>query len=202
MGQLIVFIIICLLPFIKKVPPNTAVIIDRNGHYLKTKRHGYYFLFPSDKVTTTISTKRISRTLGAYYETDDGHIVQAVVNCSYHAHNINEVLQSLSNVRRSVDDIIQSAAYFAINNYKLVDIMGAHNHEFSNSVRANLTNEFNSMGLSLSNMQIRVFPSTITGVACFRPHESGCYRDLQNPHKHDKSLMIGDKFTNGPIIYK
>lgn len=202
MFEIIILFLFFLIPFLKKVPPNTVIIIDRNGHYLKTKHHGFYLLFPNDKVTTTISTRPISRTLSAYYETDDGHIVEAVVNCRYHAHNLNDVLQALANVRRSVDDIIQSAAYFAINNYKLSDIMGVHNHEFSNAVRANLASEFSSIGISLANMQMRVLPSRITGVACFRPHESSCYRDSTNPHKHDKSLMIGDKFTNGPIIYK
>lgn len=200
--ELIILILFFMIPFLKKVPPNTAIIIDRNGHYLKTKRAGWYFLWPSDKVTTTISKSPVSRTLSAYYETDDGHIVQATVACRYHAHSVSGVLQSLSNVRRSIDDIIQSAAYFSINNYKLSDIMGVHNHEFSNSVRDNLLTQFNSVGINLSNMQVRVLPSSVIGVKCFRPHESSCYRDGEKAHKHDKSLMIGDKFTNGPIIYK
>lgn len=200
--ELIILIFFILIPFLRRVPPNTAVIIDRNGHYLKTKRTGWYLLLPSDKITTTISTRPVFRSLDAYYETDDGHIVQATVMCRYHAHDISSVLQSLSNVRRSIDDIIQSAAYFSINNYKLSDIMGVHNHEFSNSVRDNLVTQFNSVGITLSTMQVRVSPNSIPGVACFRPHESSCYRESTNPHKHDKSLMIGDKFTNGPIIYK
>lgn len=201
--ELILFIFIFfVLPFCKRVPPNTVVIIDRNGHYLKTKDRGWYILWPNDKVTTTISKRQISRTLSNYYETDDGKIVNATIQCSYHTHNISEVLQALANVRRSIDDIIQSSAYFAINNYKLTDIMGSYNHEFSDRVKSNLQSEFNSIGVSLSNLRVYVSPTSTVGVACFRPHESSCYRNTENPHNHDKSLMIGDKFTKGPIIYK
>lgn len=202
MEIIIILFIFFVLPFLRKVPPNTVVIIDRNGHYLKTKHNGWYFLSPSDKVTTTISTRPVSRTLSNFYETDDGKIVHATISCRYHAHNLTNVLQALSNVRRSVDDIIQSSAYFAINNYTFSDIMGVHNHEFSDRVKDNLVSEFSSIGISLSNMQIYVSPTASAGVACFRPHESSCYRDSKNPHNHDKSLMIGDKFTNGPIIYR
>ena len=56
MFELIIIILIFLAPFIKKVPPHTVVIIDRNGHYLKTKSRGWFILLPSDEVTTTIST--------------------------------------------------------------------------------------------------------------------------------------------------
>lgn len=199
---IIIFFIFFVVPFLRKVPANTVIIIDRNGHYLKTKEHGWYILWPSDKVTTTISTRQITRTLSEYYETDDGKIVHATINCRYHTHNIADVIQALANVRRSVDDVIQSSAYFAINNYKLSDILGVYNHEFSDRVKDNLRSEFNSIGINLTSMQIYVSPTSAVGVSCFRPHESSCYRDTKNVHKHDKSLMIGDKFTNGPIIYK
>ena len=202
MFELIIVIIIFLLPFIKKVPPHTVVIIDRNGHYLKTKYRGWYILFPSDEVTTTISTSPLTRNLTDYFETDDGKLVQATIFCRYHADNLANVLQSLANVRRSVDDIIKSSAHFAISNYPLNHIMGINNQEFSEKVRSNMINEFNSIGLTLSNMRISVSLTIPAGKSAFRPHESSCYRSNETPHSHDKSLMIGDKFKNGPIIYK
>ena len=130
MLELIIILLIFLAPFVRKVPLNTVVIIDRNGHYLKTKRRGFYFLFPSDEVTTTISTSPLVRTLTDYFETDDGKLIQATIFCRYQAHNLNNVLQALSNVRRSVDDIIKSSAHFAISNYPINHIMGINNQEF------------------------------------------------------------------------
>ena len=80
--------------------------------------------------------------------------------------------------------------------------MGINNQEFSEKVRSNLIDEFNSIGLTLLNMRISVSLAPFSGKAAFRPHESSCYRSNETPHSHDKSLMIGDKFKNGPIIYK
>lgn len=202
MFELIIVIIICIAPFIKKVPYNTVVIIDRNGHYLKTKHSGWYILWPSDEVTTTISTSPLQRSLTDYFETDDGKLVQATIFCRYQAHNLTNVLQALENVRRSVDDIIKSSAHFAISNYPINHIMGINNQEFTEKVRSNLIDEFNSIGITLSNMRISVSLTQTYGKAAFRPHESRCYRSNQTPHSHDTSLMIGDKFKNGPIIYK
>lgn len=202
MFELIIILFICLAPFIKKVPYNTIIIIDRNGHYLKTKHHGWYLLLPFDEVTTTISTSPLTRNLTDYFETDDGRLVQATIFCRYQAHNLTNVLQALANVRRSVDDIIKSSAHFAISNYPINHIMGINNQEFSEKVRSNLINEFNSIGLTLSNVRVSVSLSQIPGKVAFRPHESSCYRGNEKPHSHDKSLMIGDKFKNGPIIYK
>lgn len=202
MAELIIIIIIFLAPFIKKVPYNTVVIIDRNGHYLKTKHKGWYILWPSDEVTTTISTSPLTRNLTDYFETDDGQLVQATIFCRYHATNLTNVLQALENVRRSVDDIIKSSAHFAISNYPIKHIMGINNHEFSEKVRSNLTNEFNSIGLTLSNAKISVSLTVPSDKTAFRPHQSSCYKSNEKPHSHDKSLMIGDKFKNGPIIYK
>ena len=202
MFELIIVIFIFLAPFIKKVQPNTVIIIDRNGHYLKTKHRGFYILLPSDEVTTTISTSPLIRTLTDYFETDDGKLVQATISCRYYATNLTNVLQSLANVRRSIDDIIKSSAHFAISNYPIHHIMGVNNQEFSEKVRSNLINVFNSIGLTLSNMKVSVSLTVPSGKAAFRPHESSCYRTNETPHSHDKSLMIGDKFKNGPIIYK
>lgn len=200
--EVIFIIFIIVLPFVKRVPKDTVIIIDRNGHYLKTKHNGWYILGSSDEVTTTISTTPLSRTLTDYFETDDGNLLQATVFCRYQANNLTDVLQSLSNVRRSVDDIIKSSAHFAISNYPIKHIMGINNHEFSEKVRSNLINEFNSIGITLSSMRISVSPAQNSGKAAFRPHESNCYRSNETPHSHDKSLMIGDKFKNEPIIYK
>ncbi len=202
----IIFIMLWTIPlfmaFIKKVPSNTVIIIDRNGHYLKTLNKGFFILRPSDEITTRISKTPTLRTLTDYFETDDGKIVCATILCRYHADNIPNVLQALGNVRRSVDDIIKSSAHFAISNFPIQYIIGNNTAEFSEKVRTNLISEFNSIGISMSYLKIQVSNATYSGVSAFRPHESSCYREGGTKHQHDKSLTLHDKYTNGPIIYK
>ena len=55
----IIFLIIIFCVFcIKKVPPHTVIIVDKNSHYLKTKKSGFYIMLPGYKVTTKISTNK------------------------------------------------------------------------------------------------------------------------------------------------
>ena len=57
----IIILIIIFGSFIKFVPANTVIIVDRNSHYLKTKRSGMYLFNPAtDKVTTKIPIDIVS----------------------------------------------------------------------------------------------------------------------------------------------
>ena len=59
MSEIIFFIILFCVFCVRKVPPHTVIIIDKNSHYLKTKKSGYYIMLPNYKVTTKISTNKL-----------------------------------------------------------------------------------------------------------------------------------------------
>ena len=122
--EISLYLIPFLLIILKKVPANTAIIIDRNTHYHKTVRRGFYFLIPGkDKVTTRVSTEKIIKTYFNSFETHDGKIVLINFIASYHAENIDDVLFSLKSARRSIDDIIESSVYWAVNDLVLQDFI-------------------------------------------------------------------------------
>ena len=122
-GVLLFFLFIFCVVFIKKVPPNTAVIIDRNNHYLKTVRKGFYFFrHGSDKVTTTISTNPHTQMYSQISETHDGLLYGLQYSVTYKVYNINSVLESLKSNRRSVNDIIQSCVHTSVGNFEKQDM--------------------------------------------------------------------------------
>ena len=126
MGILVIIIIVFLCIYIKVVPANTVIIVDRNSHYLKTKKSGIYFFNPStDKITTQISMNRISKTYVENFETHDGEIVKVAFHVSYHAENLEDVLVALESVRRSIDDIMNSSVYWAVHNLSIADFFSA-----------------------------------------------------------------------------
>ena len=196
MEFIILLILIC---FFRKVPPQSLIIIDRNSHYLKTKRNGFYFLWPMDKVTTTVSKNPLSRTLTDYYETDDGKVISATVTCRYKADDLDRVQQALADVRRS-------SAYFAIGNYTFAQIVRLNSHEFADKVRDNLRDEFASLGISLLGSHVSIVPTVTYGLPCFKPHVSNnCgLGSASTPHAHTRSEAIQSKdiYRNGPIISK
>ena len=76
MGGIILLIIIILLVYVRTVPANTAIIIDRDTHYHKTVRRGFYFMLPGrDKITTQVSTNKITKYYANNFETHDGKVV-------------------------------------------------------------------------------------------------------------------------------
>ena len=116
MGIIIFVIIIILSVFVKVVPANSIIIVDRNSHYLKTKRGGFYFFNPStDKVTTQISKLQTNKLYSDVFETHDGKLVRVVFCVTYHAEDLDEVLSALERVRRSIDDVMNSSVYSAGN---------------------------------------------------------------------------------------
>ena len=74
---ILIVIIFFIGNFLKAVPANTVIIIDRNSHYLKTKKSGFYFFNPAtDKVTTKISKYIINKNYSDFFETHDGKTVR------------------------------------------------------------------------------------------------------------------------------
>ena len=105
-----IFVLIILAAYIKKVPLNTILIIDRNTHYLKTKRHGYYFFNPkTDKITTKISTNMVTEYYRNVFETHDSCFYDLYFAVSYKAENVEMVISSLQDSRRSIYDVINCA---------------------------------------------------------------------------------------------
>ena len=107
----ILFLVIIFLgSFVKKVPLNTVIVIDRNTHYCKTKRHGYYFFNPkTDVVTTKISTNIVTEIYRNVFETHDSCFYELNFAVSYKATDLEMVLSSLQDSRRSIYDVINCA---------------------------------------------------------------------------------------------
>ena len=172
--EISLYLIPFLLIILKKVPANTAIIIDRNTHYHKTVRRGFYFLIPGkDKVTTRVSTEKIIKTYFNSFETHDGKIVLINFIASYHAENIDDVLFSLKSARRSIDDIIESSVYWAVNDLVLQDFITDKNillHEISPKLSAEareLCIKIDSF--TITNMYVL---ESASNVKPFKPHLS------------------------------
>ena len=108
---------------IKKVPSKTVYIIDRNTHYHKTVKHGFFFFNPTtDKITTEISLSPKTKRYFDFYETEDGRVCSIGFNITYCAQDVDDVLYNLSSTRRSIDDVIQGSMYHAVLSLKLLQI--------------------------------------------------------------------------------
>lgn len=174
MGGIILLIIIILLVYVRTVPANTAIIIDRDTHYHKTVRRGFYFMLPGrDKITTQVSTNKITKYYTNNFETHDGKVVSISFMASYYAENIDDVLFSLKSARRSINDIIESSVYWAVNNLSLADFISDKNillHEISpklNSEARELCIKIDSF--SIVNMYVLAGASAVKP---FKPHLS------------------------------
>ncbi len=185
----IIFIVTIYLSFyIRKVPPKTVVIIDKNRHYYKTLRRGYYFLFSNRKVTTKISERELSRSLAEKFETYDGQPIIATITCAYKTDNLESVIESLSQVRRSIDDIILSSVYYTVKNFRKNDLVNA-SEEFKTSVLDNLTRELSEIGVSRTSTHISITaPVSIYPINYFKPHVSShdtCNTTDYNSHEEN-----------------
>lgn len=149
-----VFVLLFLLFLIstfKKVPPNTAIIIDKDFHYYKTKKRGFYFVGNTRyKITTYISkTPHV-----AYYsqisETHDSKLLSLTYYVKYKVSNVDEVLERLKSNRRSVDDIIQSCVKTSLENFNFTDIYKGG--DFSAEVSRRLAVNFAAFEIELINV--------------------------------------------------
>ena len=201
--DIIIFLVIIILCFVRKVPPNTVLIIDKNSHYHKTKRNGFYLLTKGCKITTIISTNTLTRTLNDLYETYDGKPASITINCAYKAADLDAVLDSLSNIRRSIDDIIKSSAYFAATNYNGNDII-RESAEFVNKIRDNLISELNTISVTLVGLSVTTQIYQYPTKTYFKPHVNG--HDVCNTTDFsdcaNKEIGINDEDPNAePIIF-
>lgn len=198
---LIFIFIFFVMPFIKKVPDNTVIIIDRYSHYLKTKKSGYYFLRAGDEITTMISEKKLFRTVGDIYETKDGKVVPLTVTCEYYAKRIEDVLDSLANVRRSIDDIIKSATYYAVNGLDF-DVIKTDLSALEDRLRNNLINELNSVSVTLTVFRMSFnYNKASTSTKCYTPTRDKCYGSDTKNYKHETAVTYNSSNDDGPIKY-
>ena len=168
----IFFLFIILITYVRSVPPNTVQIIDRNTHYLKTKRRGFYFFNPkTDKVTTEISKRRIYKRYANTFETHDGYFVAVTFEVEYHAENINSVLDALALVRRSVDDVMNGSIYWGTRNLSLSDIKNLPK-VLENEAKSILISEAGELELTIDHFYVTsVYPASVTSdERVFRPH--------------------------------
>lgn len=155
MQLIILLIILVAIIYIKKVPANTVIIIDRNSHYLKTKKSGFYFFNPkTDKITTKISKQQITQYYTNYFETDDGKIIQVAFSSTYHADNLENVLDALKSARRSIYDIMNSSIYWAANNLNINDIMLTSFTLLRKEAYEKLIAEARTLNISIDNFKI------------------------------------------------
>ena len=112
---LFIIVIIILGTIFKTVPSNTVIIIDRNSHYLKTKRNGIYFFWPStDRVTTKISTNSIQKFYIEDFKTEDEKMVRISFYVKYYTDDVDSVLKALKDAKTSIDNIIITSVYNVI----------------------------------------------------------------------------------------
>ena len=178
MGELLVvfvfFAFVVGLAFIRTVPPNTIQIIDRNTHYLKTKRHGMYFFNPAtDKVTTEISRRQITKSYADNFETHDGYIVRVFFSVTYHANDLDEVIRTLSLARRSIDDVMNGSIYWATNNLSIKDFQNKSIVLLSEA-KPQLISEASELEITIDGFYIngiQLLPKGANAIP-FKPHTS------------------------------
>lgn len=173
MQLIILLIILVAIAYIKPVPANTVIIVDRNSHYLKTKKSGFYFFNPkTDKVTTKISKQQITQYYTNYFETDDGKLIQVSFYATYHADNLEDVLDSLKSARRSIYDIMNSSIYWATNNLTLSDIMLTSSTLLHKEANEKLIAEARTLNITIDTFKItRVTQITNSPtIEPFKPH--------------------------------
>lgn len=180
----LIIIVLCICYF-RIVPPDTVVIVDRNSHYLKTKKHGIYFFNPkTDKVTTEISTNKLSKYYSNIFETDDGKVVYISFYATYHAENIDSVLNSLKSARRSIYDIMNSSIYWATNNLNEKDIIDQKNALLYKEAYEKLISEARVLNISIDEF-------LITSIS-----------RLSNSSNNEPFKPHLNSYTQGPIRYK
>ncbi len=180
-----IFVLIYLISFIKKVPSGTVYIIDRNTHYHKTVKRGF-FLFnkKTDKITTEISLKPKTKRYYNFFETEDGKICSVDFNVTYSALDVEDVLYNLSATRRSIDDVILSSMYHAVLSLKQKDI---NSTSLEQEFQRNLYSQVLSLCINIHEYHLVRYANVsnnVYGKNVFKPHKSRSlsgYVDYNNP---------------------
>ncbi len=177
-----------------RVPFNTTIIIDRNGHYLATKKPGEtYRLKKGDAVTTTISQTPYREVVTDTFEMHDGAKFTITVSCTYHANNIENVLTALSNVRRSIQDILKSAIYFAFESISSSDYR-ENPAILSSCIRSNLIRELDSIHVKLDKCSV-LTPVLANTTYSYSPNADKC-DGINSTSNHLHKLAISAKSAN------
>ena len=172
-GILFIIIFLCIV-FIRVVPSRTIVIIDRNSHYLKTRRFGIYFFNPkTDKITSQISLDKTKRFYNNNYETHDGEILQISFNAEYHAEKLDDVIDALASNRRSIDDVMESSIYWAARNLTYQDIVRNTSTIYMDA-KQKLTSEALELGVIIDSFKITSINKAVYSrpEQVFKPHTS------------------------------
>ena len=127
-------VIMLLTGIIRKVPANTILVIDRNSHYLKTKRKGLYLFNPlTDEITSKVSTQIVHKQYTNIFENHESTFKNVTFWVEYKAEDCEQVISSLSDSRRSIDDIVNCAMevlYTSFDNREASDYVANINTKF------------------------------------------------------------------------
>lgn len=175
---IIAFVIVFIFGFFKAVPSGTVYIIDRNTHYLKTVKKGLFFFNPfTDKITTVISSFKITKNYLDIFETEDGKKFSINFSVTYSTKNIDDLLYNLEKVRRSIDDILESSMYNAVRNLNSKSIQ--YSSMLSTEFLRNLQSQAMSVGLNIDDYIISSASPVTISYKSFKPHKN--YSDSGDP---------------------
>ncbi len=162
---------------IRRVPSNTIIIIDRNSHYLKTKRKGFYFLGANDKITSKISTSSITENYSNVFVTHDNYYYRVDFKVTYAAEDVEMVLSALQDSRRSIYDIANCAietVFGALLRKDLVDTNNVSSLAFRQIESTLEPFYLDAIKISLSFVPVM---STVGEATVFKKHISGLAYD-------------------------
>lgn len=172
------FIFIFCLLFIRCAPLGTAVIVDRKTHYCKTKPRGGFYIFNplTDQITTVISTSPTTKVYSGIFETYDTFFKSFSFSVTYHAESVEEVLHHLKADKRSIDDIIMSAASSTISSFAAKDFM-TNFSEISDEVTRRVTLSVYTFGLIIDKCSVINFETVETSIGEAKKFKSHVCRD-------------------------
>lgn len=138
---LIIIAVFILNRYVKKTPPNTALIIDRNTHYHKTVLHGFYLFNPkTDFITTQIATDTTQINYSSIFETHDSRFYVVNFSVSYKTNTIESVLDSLKSSRRSIYDVVNATISSTFFNFEARKLSGIElKEEMLRELKSNLS---------------------------------------------------------------
>ena len=94
-------------------------------------------------------------------------------NTQYHATNLDDVIYALANARRSIDDIMNSSVYWAVNDLCLNDFSG-NSTTLLNEIKPKLLAEATELRIEIDKFNITSISKIPyeMNVEAFKPHLS------------------------------
>ncbi len=175
--------LIILISRIKSVPPNTIIIIDRNTHFHKKKRHGFY-LFNSriDKVTTQVSQYPITEHYSNVFKTHEDVYYRVSFSFTYICSEPEQTLDSLSDSRRSIYDIANCAVETLFGTLDNKEMASSNYNELSSRLLHQLESTLEYFYIDVTNAVINSYlqVNEQTGREyLFRKHETSSGDPIQ-----------------------